>query len=112
ADHPPAAAPSAVHSTALPPVKGDSLIVPPGPYAQPSKVQEATNTAKRAELTPIVPSPSNPNRPAFQLYAELDLPVLGVGLVFALGRFVRVQRPICGGGTAPTATVPCDPGEL
>ena len=63
-------------------------------------------------LSTIVPSPTNPNRPAFQLYAESDLPVLGVGLVFGHERFVRVQRPICGGGTTPTATVSCDPSEL
>lgn len=111
-DPPPAAVPSAVPSTALPPEKSGSVIAPPGPYAPPAKVQEAKDTAKRAELTPIVPSPANPNRPAFQLYAESDLPVLGVGLVFAAARLFRTQGPICDVGRTPSATVSCDPNAL
>jgi membrane-associated phospholipid phosphatase len=52
-------------------------------------------TAKAAALTPIVPSPRNPLRPAFQLYAEIDLPILAVGLVFAEARLVRSQPAYC-----------------
>jgi membrane-associated phospholipid phosphatase len=79
-----------------------SEIAPPAPQAPPQKVEDAKTTAKAAELTPIVPSPKNPLHPAFQLYAELDLPILGVGLVFAEARAVRSQpafcAPLCSGG--------------
>jgi membrane-associated phospholipid phosphatase len=70
-------------------------IAPPEPQAPPKAVEDAKQTAKAAELTPIVPSPENPRHPAFQLYAELDLPILGIGLVFAGARFVRVQKAFC-----------------
>jgi membrane-associated phospholipid phosphatase len=79
-------------------------IAPPSPRASPQEVEEAKTTAKKAALTPIVPSPKNPLRPAFQLYAELDLPVLGIGLVFAEARAFRVQKAYC----APL----CDPDTL
>jgi membrane-associated phospholipid phosphatase len=58
-------------------------------------VDDAKKTAKAAALTPIVPSPRNPLRPAFQLYAEIDLPILAVGLVFAEARLVRSQPAFC-----------------
>jgi membrane-associated phospholipid phosphatase len=68
---------------------------PPAPDAPPEKVEQAKDTAKAAQLTPIVPSPGEPTRPAFQLYAEIDLPVLTVGVVFAGVRFVRTQKAFC-----------------
>jgi membrane-associated phospholipid phosphatase len=74
------------------------------PDAPPQKVDAAEKTAKAAALTPIVPSPRNPLRPAFQLYAEIDLPILAVGLVFAEARLVHSQAAYC----APK----CDPGGL
>jgi membrane-associated phospholipid phosphatase len=70
-------------------------IAPPSPQASPQKVEEARSTAKAAELTPIVPSPRNPLHPAFQLYSEVDLPILGMGLVFAGARLVRSQKAFC-----------------
>jgi membrane-associated phospholipid phosphatase len=79
-------------------------IAAPAPDAQPQKVDDAKKTAKAAALTPIVPSPRNPLRPAFQLYAEIDLPILAVGLVFAEARLVRSQPAFC----APL----CDRGDL
>ena len=79
-------------------------IAPPSPGAAPKKVEDAERAAKAAALTPIVPSPRNPLKPAFQLYAEIDLPILGIGLAFEGARFVRVQRPFC----APL----CDRGDL
>jgi membrane-associated phospholipid phosphatase len=79
-------------------------IAPPLPGASPEKVEEAKTAAKTAELTPIVPSPKNPLHPAFQLYAEIDLPVLGIGLVFAEARLFRSQTAFC----APL----CDPSTL
>jgi membrane-associated phospholipid phosphatase len=87
-----------------PPRAGVAPIAPPSPEASPQKINEAQKAAKAAELTPIVPSPTNPLHPAFQLYAEIDLPVLGVGLVFAGARLVRSQTASC----APL----CDPSGL
>lgn len=51
-----------------------------------------------------MPSPVEPARPAFQLYAESDLPILGVGLVFVSARLTRVEKAFC----APL----CDPSDL
>src|SRR6476619_3431234 len=51
-------------------------IAPPAPDAPPNKVEEAKEVAKTAELTPIIPNPSDATRPAFQLYAEIDVPIL------------------------------------
>ena len=82
----------------------DPAIATPLPDAPPEKVDAAEKTAKAAALTPILPSPRNPLRPAFQLYAEIDLPILAVGLVFAEARLVRSQQAWC----APK----CDPSGL
>jgi membrane-associated phospholipid phosphatase len=79
-------------------------IATPAPGASPQKVEEARSTATAAELTPILPSPQNPLRPAFQLYAEVDLPIMGIGLAFASARLVRSQPVYC----APL----CDPSGL
>jgi membrane-associated phospholipid phosphatase len=79
-------------------------VAPPLPEAPPGKVEDAEKTAKTAALTPIVPSPKNPLRPAFQLYAEIDLPILGIGIVFAEARLTRTQPAFC----APL----CDPADL
>jgi membrane-associated phospholipid phosphatase len=79
-------------------------IAEPGPAASPAKVEKALAVAKKAELTPIVPVPGDATRPAFQLYAEVDLPVLGAGLVFASARLVRSQPAFC----APL----CNPADL
>ena len=65
---------------------------------------KATETVKKAELTPIVPSPNDPYKPAFQLYSEIDIPVLAVGAVFAAARLIRTQKAYC----APL----CDKSEL
>jgi len=68
------------------------------PDAAPSPAavaRQAQQTAQVAQPTPIVPSPSDPLRPAFQLYAEFDLPVLGIGLVFAAARLTREQKAYC-----------------
>jgi hypothetical protein len=45
------------------------------------KSEKAVLQAKEAELTPIVPSPRDVTRPAYQLFAQTDLPVLGIGVV-------------------------------
>jgi membrane-associated phospholipid phosphatase len=87
---------------------GAPTIAPPAPGAPPEKVEQAKVSAKTAELHPIVPSPQNPLRPAFQLYAELDIPVIGIGVVFAAARNFRAQTAFCGAGAAPK----CDPASL
>ena len=87
-----------------PPRQAEPVMATPSPQASPEKVEDAKSTAKAAELTPIVPSPQNPLHPAFQLYSEVDLPILGIGLVFAGARLVRAQPAYC----APR----CDPGTL
>jgi membrane-associated phospholipid phosphatase len=83
--------------TPAPPADGPS-IAPPAPDAPPKKVEDAKEVAKTAELTPIVPSPEDATRPAFQLYAEIDIPILAVGTVFALARRTKTQPAFC----APT----------
>jgi membrane-associated phospholipid phosphatase len=77
------------------PAAAPPQIAPPAADAPPAKVERAEATARAAQLTPIVPSPGEPTRPAFQLYAEIDLPVLTVGLVFVSVRFVRTQKAFC-----------------
>jgi membrane-associated phospholipid phosphatase len=79
-------------------------IAPPAPEAPPEKVEKAKATAETAQLHPIVPSPQNPLRPAFQLYAEIDVPVIAIGIVFAAARRFRSQTAFC----APL----CNPDDL
>jgi membrane-associated phospholipid phosphatase len=97
-----------VAPTDAPTPADNPAIAPPAPGASPEKVEDAKKTAKAAKLTPIVPSPHNPLRPAFQLYAEIDLPILGIGLVFEGGRLVRSQPAFCGSTGAPV----CNRGDL
>lgn len=52
-------------------------IAKPAPDVPPQKVKEATEVAAKAELTPIIPSPKNPTRPAFQLCAVVGDAVVG-----------------------------------
>jgi membrane-associated phospholipid phosphatase len=79
-------------------------IAPPGAGATPKNIEAAKVQAKEAALTPIIPSPKDSTRPAFQLYAEIDIPVLTAGIVAASARLFRVQKAYC----APL----CDPAEL
>ena len=87
--------------TVVPTPANNPTIAPPSPGAPPEKIEDAKSTAKAAKLTPLVPSPKNPLRPAFQLYAEIDLPILGIGLVFESARLFRPQSqkafcaPLC-----------------
>ncbi|MBV8757591.1 MAG: phosphatase PAP2 family protein [Deltaproteobacteria bacterium] len=83
---------------------GSGEIAPPAPDAKPQDVQKAKEIAKTADLTPIVPNPGNPSKPAYQLYAELDPPILATGLVFIYGRSYKVTPVYC----APL----CDPNGV
>jgi len=86
------------------PAEPPPTIAPPATGAPPDKVDDAKDVAKKASLTPIVPSPGDVSRPAFQLYAEIDIPVVAVGVVFSFARLVKNQPAYC----APT----CDQAEL
>jgi membrane-associated phospholipid phosphatase len=77
------------------PPSPEPAVATPSPGASPGKVEETKSTAKAAELHPLVPSPRNPLHPAFQLYTEIDLPILGLGAVVAAARLVRVQPAYC-----------------
>jgi hypothetical protein len=67
------------------------------------------------KLTPVAPPPVS-NLPAYQLYWEVDAPLLTIAIVFGIGRSIR-------GGLAPAFCAPtpgspteqtafCDPGGL
>jgi membrane-associated phospholipid phosphatase len=73
----------------------DAPIAPPAPDASPAKAKQAAATARAAALTPIVPGLPGARPAAFQLYAEIDLPVLAVGVVFVAARFARTQKAFC-----------------
>jgi membrane-associated phospholipid phosphatase len=91
---PAAPAPSASPATE-PTQPGDPPIAKPAPDAPPEKVEDAKEIAKTAELTPLVPNPKDATRPAFQLYAEIDIPILAVGTVFAFARRTKQQPAFC-----------------
>jgi membrane-associated phospholipid phosphatase len=86
---------------AAPPRDGD----PPAADAAP-KVAPAEAAARAAQLTPIVPDPNALAPAAFQLYTEIDIPVLTVGLVFVGVRYVQTPRDLCPGQAH------CDAGQL
>jgi membrane-associated phospholipid phosphatase len=92
---------SPARAQAVAPRDGD----PPAADAA-QKVAPADAAARAAQLTPIVPDPNGLAPPAFQLYAEIDIPVLTVGLVFVGVRFVQTPRDLCPGQAH------CDPGPL
>lgn len=70
-------------------------IAPPAPDAPPAKVEDAKNVAKEAQLTPIIPSPKDATKPAFLLYAEIDIPIVAVGTVFTLARRTKSEPAFC-----------------
>lgn len=77
-------------------------VVPPAEPASATFVQSATAAAEPAKVPENVagarllhPSPTSPRRPAFQLYAAFDVPIMGVGLVFAGARLIRTQTAYC-----------------
>lgn len=88
---------------------GSADIATPAPDASPKKVEQAKETAKAAELHPIIPNPGNPTRPAYLLYAEIDPPIVATGLVFLLGRRVTLRTLSCG---AAMAGEPCPTSGL
>jgi membrane-associated phospholipid phosphatase len=85
--------------------RADDVPAPAAPPSVPAPTQvsqpapkpaaDARDVAKKAALTPIIPNPRDRTRPAFQLYAEIDGPLVAVGAVFALARFSRTQPAFC-----------------
>ncbi len=92
---------SPARAQAAPPRAGD----PPATDAAP-KLAPAEAAARAAQLTPIVPDPNGLAPAAFQLYTEIDVSVLTVGLVFVGVRFVQTPRDLC------PIQAHCDPGQL
>jgi membrane-associated phospholipid phosphatase len=87
---------SAAGSGGMPGATAGSADIPaPAPDAPKDKVEHAKEVAKTADLTPIIPNPNNPTKPAFLLYAEIDPPIVATGLVFALARRTRTQQAFC-----------------
>jgi membrane-associated phospholipid phosphatase len=86
--------PPAPAGTAAAGVDGPALPRDPTEPAGP-KSEKVEKQAKVAELTPIVPSPRDVTKPAYQLFAETDLPLVGIGLVFASARLIRTQPAYC-----------------
>ncbi|HEX7836762.1 MAG TPA: phosphatase PAP2 family protein [Kofleriaceae bacterium] len=72
----------------------DTPSIPQAQGASP-EAKRPEEPARAAQLTPIVPHPNDRTPSAFQLYAELDLPILTVGLVYVSVRFVRNQKAFC-----------------
>lgn len=83
---------------------GSADIAKPAPDAPPEKVEKAKEVAKAADLTPILPNPNNPTKPAYQLYAEIDVPIIAVGTVFALARLNRTGEHVPAAYCAPLCT--------
>ncbi|GAC1574159.1 MAG: hypothetical protein NVS3B20_05810 [Polyangiales bacterium] len=75
---------------------------------KPPKSDKAKAVEKEAALTPIVPSPTDVTKPAFQLYGEVDIPILAMGIVISSARVLRTQKAFCGHSGVPA----CDPAEL
>jgi membrane-associated phospholipid phosphatase len=76
----------------------------------PPATQNAEQTGARAEaakLTPIVVSPNDASKTAFQLYAEIDIPVLAVSAILASARLLRSEPPTC-----QKLADHCDPASL
>jgi membrane-associated phospholipid phosphatase len=70
-------------------------IAKPAPDASPTDVERAKQVADKAKLTPIITHPETPTRPAFLLYAEIDIPIVATGTVFALARLTKTQPAFC-----------------
>lgn len=90
-------------SRAVPPPVGQRAGAE-GAKLDPKKVEERVNAAK---LTPIVASPDDASKTAFQLYAEVDIPVLATSAILASARLLRSDPPTC-----PKVDGHCDPSGL
>jgi len=106
-----------VLALALPPVAA----VAAGPEVPPENAEGKTTNQKGVPIDQLTPVPTRtespkPARPAYQLYFEVDGPLLTIAVVAGVGRFIR-------GGLAPAYCAPvkgsimeqstiCDPATL
>ncbi|HEX7480151.1 MAG TPA: phosphatase PAP2 family protein [Polyangiales bacterium] len=96
---PSGAPPSAADQAAEP--RNDAKLTPTHATA---RAAERTSAAK---LTPIVVSPHHARTTAFQLYVEIDIPVLATSAILASARLLRTTPPAC-----QKVGDHCDPAEL
>jgi membrane-associated phospholipid phosphatase len=68
---------------------------------------QAAERAGAAKLTPIVVSPHDASKTAFQLYVEIDIPVLATSAILGSARLLRTEPPAC-----RKLGDHCDPAEL
>ncbi len=68
---------------------------------------QADARTQAAKLTPIVVNPGEVSKTAFQLYAEIDIPVLSISAILASARLLRTDAPICA-----KVAGHCDPASL
>ncbi|HEX7668681.1 MAG TPA: hypothetical protein VF395_03815 [Polyangiaceae bacterium] len=71
------------------------------------EAKEAGARVEAAKLTPIVVKPSNARTTAFQLYSEIDIPILAMSAIFASARLFRRDPPNCA-----KVNGHCDPAAL
>lgn len=96
------------------PAQTNTAQPPPAPVS--ATAVGGSSSGQRA-TTPIIPQPARRAHRAYQLYWEVDLPVLGVAAVLGATRMARTESAapaFCVQQIAPQdrATVPCDPSEL
>ncbi|HEX7671890.1 MAG TPA: phosphatase PAP2 family protein [Polyangiaceae bacterium] len=69
--------------------------------------KKTNERVEAAKLTPIVASPNDASKTAFQLYGEVDLPILTTSAILASARLFRTDPPVC-----PKVDGHCDPATL
>lgn len=70
-------------------------------------VKKTSERVEAAKLTPIVASPNDASKTAFQLYGEVDFPILVTSAILASARLFRTDPPVC-----PKVDGHCDPATL
>lgn len=98
----PAAPPPA--DAADPPKATTVDVVPPSVEAEKKREADEKAVANAKVTALVIPSPRDRSRPAFQLEPVIDVPLLGLGIVFRFGRSAKKQAAYC----APV----CDDGGL
>src|SRR5690348_2426950 len=80
---------------------------PPVENAPKLDSEKADERLSAAKLTPIVASPHDASKTAFQLYWEIDIPVLATSAILASARLLRAVAPTCA-----KVDGHCNPAEL
>lgn len=94
--------------------------VAPGPDVAPQTPAQGKPTNEQGEpidkLTPVRPRPPQARQPAYQLYLEIDGPLITIAVAFSSGRAIRAG--LAPAYCAPVAGMPveetteCDPANL